>query len=159
MTSKPLSVVGIDPGTTVGFAVLDLYKKVIQIGSQKNFSLDDLVHIITEKSKPLIIGCDKIKAPKFVEKFATKVGARIMVPKEDMKIVEKRKITSCFSCKNHHEVDALAGALFAIRKSNGLLSRVNKLISPEDMHLAEEVKKMVVKQKIAVKKAVGMLKQ
>lgn len=155
---KPLSVVGIDPGTTVGFAVLNLSEGIIEISSRKGLSLDELVHSVTSKSSPLLIGCDKVKVPKFVDKFAAKVGAKIIVPKEDMKLAEKHRIAAKFPCKNHHEEDALASALVALRKSNGLLSRVNRLVPAADKHLTEQVKHLVIKKRIAVKKAVALIK-
>ncbi len=158
MPSKPLAIIGIDPGTTVGFAVLDLYGKIVDLGSEKNISLDNLIYQISEKCTPLIIGSDKVKVPKMVGKFAARVGAKIVVPQEDLKVEDKRRMTERFAFGNHHEMDALASALHALKQSQQLLLRINKLVPREDSHLLEEVRSMVVKEKVAVKKAVKKIR-
>ncbi len=110
---KPLLIVGIDPGTTVGYAMLDVEGRLLVTDSAKEISIGDLISKVIEKGKPILVGCDKKKTPQFVDKFKTKVGAKVVSPKEDMKYKEKRNMTKLFPFKNKHQMDAIASALYA----------------------------------------------
>ncbi|MEM4263907.1 MAG: DUF460 domain-containing protein [Candidatus Woesearchaeota archaeon] len=157
---KSLLIVGIDPGTTVGYTILDLNGKPIMIDSAKELDLDTIVAKITAVGIPLAVGCDKAKVPGFIDDFATKTGAKLFWPKEDMKVEEKREITKGFSCKNNHESDALASALLAFRKIEGLLRRIDKfLIGKNKIEHSDRLKELVVKKGINIAGAFEMLTQ
>ena len=76
MQEKPLLVVGIDPGTTIGYAVLDLDGNLIKIDSSKHITLSSLISGITAIGKVILVGTDKKAVPGFVKKFAVKGGLR-----------------------------------------------------------------------------------
>lgn len=157
---KPLLIVGIDPGTTVGYTILDLQGKTVAIYSAKELDLDTVVAKITAAGIPLAVGCDKAKVPGFVESFATKVGAKLFWPEEDLKVDEKRELTKGRGAKNSHELDSLASALFAFRKIEGLLRRIDKfLLSKNKMEHSDKLKELVVKKGIYISGAFEMLTQ
>ena len=43
MHQKPLLIVGIDPGITAGYAVLDINGKIIKVRSSKQLDLNSLI--------------------------------------------------------------------------------------------------------------------
>ena len=125
MGEKQLLIIGIDPGTTLGYAVLDFEGKIIKIHSEKNLDLGSLISELIKLGKPLIIATDKEYNPDFVDKLAIKVGARVIGPDYDLKVDEKRELTKDFKTNNQHEMDALASAFFAIKKIGPLLKKIN----------------------------------
>lgn len=88
---KKLLIAGIDPGTTLGYALLDLNGNVVKINSSKQLDMSTLILEIIKEGKVIVIGTDKAKAPKFVEKTAAKIGARLIIPREDLTVEEKEK--------------------------------------------------------------------
>ncbi len=110
---RKLIIAGVDPGTTVGYAFLDLDGKVIGIGSQRNLNFRDFLSLAIEKGDIVIVGADKANPPSFVERLANKVGARLITPDHDLDVREKRDITKKHKTQNDHEMDALASAIFA----------------------------------------------
>ncbi len=131
---KQLLIVGIDPGTTTAYALLDTRGNLLYTDSSKELDISALIFAIIGKGLPLIVGCDKKKAPGFVDEFATKVGARLVSPDEDMKVDEKQEMTKRFkeNLNNTHEMDALASALFAFRKHKALFEKIENALRRED---------------------------
>ena len=99
MKLKELLIVGIDPGTTTAYALLDLNGNLLDVNSSKNYDLGTLIKVIAEKGLPLIVGCDKKNVPWFVQDFATKTGAKVISPEEDLKVAEKKDIARLFKGK------------------------------------------------------------
>jgi hypothetical protein len=148
-------IVGVDPGTTVGFAVLDLDGKVIKIGSEKELSLDRLVSKITKLGTVIIVGCDKAKIPSFVQDFATKFHAKIISPKSDTAVVEKRSLTEKYKHSNAHEMDALSSAIFAFKKVQALLRKIKANIPELDMF--EDIADLVIREQVSIHAALEIL--
>ena len=141
MGDKNLLIAGIDPGTTTGYAILDLDGKIVGLNSSKNLGLNTLIADVLKLGKVVCVGTDKAKIPSLVELFAAKTGAKIIYPKEDLKAYEKRKLAADFKTEGEHQHDALASALFAFRRIKGILERIDRY--------AEENKKQSIKDKIA----------
>ena len=98
-----LIIVGIDPGTTIGYAildmsetrsvsehaqehlVLDMNKNLITTGSSKQLDLNSLLSTITLYGKVIAIGTDKKKTPSLIEKFAAKTGAKNNISQRGLK--------------------------------------------------------------------------
>jgi len=68
-------IVGVDPGTTTAYAVLDTRGKLIKTHSSKGLDQGAMIKAITEIGNPIAVGCDKAKPPSAVERLAVKVGA------------------------------------------------------------------------------------
>jgi len=148
---KPLSIIGLDPGTTIGCAVLDLDGKIIKIFSGKNYSLSDIINKVIEVSQPLITATDKGKVPSLVEEFSRKLGTELVWPEEDMKKEEKRLFAFDFKNEfnNDHESDALAAALFAYKKYSHKLKKINRFLENNDLEEKEtEFVKIAIKENL-----------
>jgi len=155
-----LLIVGIDPGTTVGYAILDMQGKLLLTCSGKELDLAKLLQNISAHGKPLLIGCDKHKIPGLVESFAAKFSAVIASPEHDLLVEGKKAMTSAFSFANHHEMDALASALFAWRKYQQLLEKIqHKLDGEKKELLCAPVTELVVKHGLSIKAAIAVLEQ
>ena len=153
-------IVGLDPGATVGYAVLDLNGSLIEVSSFKG-SLDQAVKIISNKGRVLVVGTDVKNSPKFIEKFSAKTNAKIIIPERDLLYIQKKKMTKEYlkekeiKLKNKHEMDALASALFAYKSFKGLFNKIDNEVKNEE--ISNKVKKLVLTEEINIKKALSKL--
>ncbi|MDV0442835.1 DUF460 domain-containing protein [Methanorbis rubei] len=108
-------IVGIDPGTTIGVAALDLDGNLVYLASTRLFSAADLVAEIAGLGKPLVIASDKAEMPFGVEKIRRAFSAVAWSPKKDILVKEKYALASGYDFKNDHERDALSAAMYAYR--------------------------------------------
>jgi len=151
-------IVGLDPGATVGYAILDLNGGLIEVSSFKG-NLDQAVKIISNKGKVIIIGTDVMNTPKFIHKFSARINAKIIVPERDLLYIQKKKMTKEYlkekeiKLKNKHEMDALASALFAYKSFKGLFNKIDNEIENEE--LSSKVKKLVLTEEIPIKTALS----
>lgn len=122
-------IVGLDPGATVGYAVLDIDGNLISIKSSKQLPLSTLISEITSFGKVVAVGCDKKVVPSLVKKFGVKVGARIIRPDADLLIDYKRELAKNFEFKDYHQRDSLASAVFAYQRLKSLLTKVNSFVA------------------------------
>jgi len=160
--SEQLLIVGIDPGTTVAFAAIDLNGNIVKVFSQKEVSLSYLIKKVIELGKPVLVGCDVTPAPTFVEKFTTKTGAKLIDPDTDLTVDEKKKLVKDFEDKiqNNHQRDALSSALFAYKIVNPLLKKIDKILKKEKKeHLSAKVKELLLKKEIAIKTAIDIIEK
>jgi len=138
----------LDPGVTVGIAVLDLHGKIIELTSKRDVKKSDLIKYILKFGKPLIIASDVNPMPKMIEKLASIFGSRTYYPEVSLTNVEKEKIVRDFEdeIKNSHQKDALAAAIKAFRSYHELFIRVEKsLKNREEMY--DDVIKIVLEKK------------
>ena len=157
---RELLIVGVDPGTTVGYAVLDTRGNVLGTRSSKQLELNSMVEEVVGFGSVLAIGTDKKKCPGLIEKAAAKTGAIIIAPKEDLFVAEKEMLTKNYTagkaCKagNGHEKDALAAAIYAYKELEPLLQRIRKVLEDNGkQHMFGEVAEIVVTEGINIKAA------
>lgn len=137
-------IVGIDPGTTVGYAVLDTAGNVLRTRSSKQLELNSIVEEVVHLGSVLAIGTDRQKCPQLVEKIAAMTGARVITPSYDLPVAEKDSMTQGFA-GNQHEKDSLAAALYAHKELEPLLQRIKKVLMQEGKpEFFKEVTKTVV---------------
>jgi len=134
-----LLVVGLDPGTTVGYCVLGIDGELIRLSSSKQLSFESVVAEIFRLGSPVVVGSDKAHAPALVERFSRVTGARLVLPKSDLKVSEKKGFASGFRVRNEHERDAAAAAIFAYKKSKQLITKLKKATSHLDAGLRDRV--------------------
>ena len=160
MGDRKLLIVGIDPGITTAYAVLDIEGKLIKTSSSKEFGLNQIISETTELGKVVLVGTDKSKIPNLVHLFAAKLGARAAVPSEDLKVDEKRKMVSGFKMDDVHQADALAAALFAFKASKPLLDKID-LYSKNyrKENIKDRIKELVITRKISIKSAAGIIEE
>jgi len=157
---KRLLIIGVDPGTTVGYAFFDLDGNLIEVNSEKNLSLSSLISAIIKHGIPLIIGCDVTPAPNFVQKLAVKTGAKLIQPRKNLSAKEKRSLTSSFKEKisNIHESDSLAAGLFALKEINSLLKKIDSALK-DKKELLNQVREIAIKQPIPIKEIIDILEK
>lgn len=132
---KPLAIIGLDPGATSAYAIIDLETQLIKTHSSKELSLPKIISQIIELCQPVIVSTDKAKLPSLVEEFARKIGTEIVVPKEDLKKEEKRELLKRYqhSGKDDHQRDCLAAALYAYKKYAGKLNKINRFLHEHEL--------------------------
>lgn len=158
---KRVLIAGIDPGTTLGYAMLDLNGNLVRAGSSKQLDMSSLIMEMIKEGKVVLIGTDKGKVPKFIEKIARKTGARVIKPNEDLKIEEKRELTKGYKLKSEHEKDALASAVYAFKRVRKLLRKVDVYLERQGKEgLSEEVKEMVLKDRnLRIAEAIALIEK
>lgn len=158
---KRLLIAGIDPGTTLGYALLDLEGNVVKIDSSKQLEMSSVIVEMIKQGKVIIIGTDKGKAPKFVEKLSSKIGARLIGPKEDLRVEEKREFTKGYEFGNEHEKDALASAIYAFKRIRRLLRKVDVYLKNHNKEgIKDEVKEIVIRDhRVNIAEAVMMVEK
>ena len=115
-------IAGIDPGTTVGFALFDFNGLLIFSGARKNFGLSPLIKLLSKHGKIEYVACDTSIPQNFILKFSAKVNSKILNPKRDLTLRKKRAIIKNYSdvlyekIKGKHELAAVASAIFAFKK-------------------------------------------
>lgn len=160
MGEKQLLIVGIDPGTTVGYAAIDFDGNVIKTYSEKNLDSNSLISELIKLGKPLIVAGDKKYNPDFVERIAAKLGARIISPGYDLKVSEKRQITKQYGTKNQHEIDALASALFAHKNISPLLKKINIFVEHyRKENIKQQLVEFVVGKELNIKDAAEIIEE
>src|SRR3989338_8130847 len=160
MESKKLLVVGIDPGITTAYAVLDIEGNLLRLNSSKQLDLNSIISQVIGLGKPILAGTDKAKVPGLVEAFAAKFGAKIINPMEDLKVEEKKRMTSGFDFSGEHQSDALASALFAYKETKALLDRIDFYSRKNNKQsIKEKIKELVIAKKISIRNAVSVIEK
>lgn len=137
---KPV-ILGVDPGTTVGLALLDIDGKILKVKSERNISIDEIITEIASVGSPAVVATDKALAPALVSKLATILGARLFTPDNDLPVDKKRELADGWRTKNDHERDALASAVYAYYNFQNKIRRIEKQV----MDQLEEIKARVLK--------------
>lgn len=139
------TIVGIDPGTTVGIAMIDLRGKPVEVFSAKNYSISDTIAWIAARGRPLIVASDVTPTPAMVKKISSVFASPVHDLDESLSTDEKIALTKGedYEYKNAHERDALAACVNAFRHYKRKFTQVQKK-TPAGVNV-EAVKAMVVK--------------
>lgn len=158
MDNSKLLIVGIDPGTTTAYAVLDLNGNVVSVKSAKNLGINALLVEVTQLGKIVVIGTDKAKIPSLVEDFSAKTGARIIYPKEDLKVEEKRSMAREFKTENEHQYDALASSLFAFRRIKPVIERIDSYAKENNKEgIKDNIIGLVLTKEVSIREAADII--
>ncbi|MBQ4415103.1 MAG: DUF460 domain-containing protein [Methanomicrobium sp.] len=116
-TRKKHVIVGIDPGTTVGIAVLDMEGNLLKLKSARRMSLSDWTQEIAETGNPVVVASDVAQMPMSVEKIRRAFNAVPHTPKVSKTQDEKAALCNAYglSYGNDHERDSLSAALDAYK--------------------------------------------
>jgi len=159
---KGLLIVGVDPGTTLGYALLDIDGNILKLKSSKLLDLNSLISEVIKEGYPVIVGTDRKDLPDFVSKFRTKIGARLVMPEEDMPVGYKKNLTKEYSREvgDEHQRDALASAIFAFKKFRPLITKIDNFIEKNKKeNLRQDLIALVVKNDISLNYAMEILEQ
>ena len=157
-----LIILGVDPGTTKSYAILDLDGNVLDVDSSKKLTLDLIIEEAIKYGKVILVGTDVKKDPVFVEKIASSLGARLYKPKVNLpgdhknKLVKKFLKHKDFEIKNKHENDALISAVLAYKSIKPLLKKVEDKYKNKE-YLIGEIKKVVLRKKVNIKEAEDLI--
>ncbi len=130
-------IVGIDPGTTTGLAILDINGNILAVVSKREMGRNEIVNFITKFGQPLIVASDVNPLPKTVEKIARILHVKPYFPEESLHIREKEELIKDFSgiVKDGHEVDALAASIKAWKSYRSFFLRTREEL--EKMGMSE----------------------
>ena len=142
---RKYTIVGIDPGTTVGVAMLDLDGNTVDVFSSKNYSVSDTIRLIISRGKPLVVASDVTPMPSMVKKVSNVFSSHVHELNDCLTVEEKFALTKGegYEYKNVHERDALAACVNAFKNYKKKFAQVQKKTPPGvDV---EEVKALVIK--------------
>ena len=138
--------VGIDPGTTSAFALVDAESSEYFTKSRKEFSKEDIEEEIVSYGDPVVIASDVKNTPSLVKNISSTFGIKCFSPKKNLSIEEKKSLTKGYDIENDHERDALSAALYAKGQFKELLGKIDAELERKDKkHLSKAVKKLMLK--------------
>ncbi len=123
---RKYTIVGIDPGTTVGIAILSLDGEMLLSDSTRGISHDEVVRLISDYGKPALVATDVYPVPSAVEKIRRSFNAVAWSPGGEIRSEDKIAIARQFGYSNDHERDSLTAALSAYKAYKNVFSRVEK---------------------------------
>jgi predicted RNase H-like nuclease (RuvC/YqgF family) len=123
-------IVGIDPGTTTAVAVLTLEGELRMLHSSRAISIPDVIEMIAEQGRPLIIASDVFPAPNAVEKIRRAFSAVSGSPDDVFTAEDKIEFAAPYRYSNNHERDAIAAAVSVYRKNKNKFEQIKKKIPP-----------------------------
>lgn len=151
--SREHIIVGVDPGTTIAVAVLNLDGELKGLISSRVMSVPDVIEYIRDKGKPVVVATDVVPPPATVEKIKRSFKATLFVPNERIAVDEKVKLAKPYGYGNDHERDAVAAAAKAFNAYKNKFAQIDRRAP---LHLAEDVKAMAIGGK-AIEAALGAL--
>lgn len=152
---RKFTIVGIDPGTTVGIAILSLDGDLLYLKSFRGIAPDEVVKLIAEYGKPAVIASDVTPMPGSVEKIRRSFNAVPASPGIEVSAEEKISLGKTFGYSNDHERDALTAALLTYRSYKNIFTRIEKK-APVDADL--ELLKLYVIRGDSIEAAIEKVK-
>ncbi|MDQ1255177.1 MAG: uncharacterized protein QG646_4456 [Euryarchaeota archaeon] len=123
---RKFTIVGIDPGTTVGISILSLDGELLYLKSFRGITPDEVVKLIAEYGKPAVVASDVRPMPGSVEKIRRSFNAVPASPGIEISSEEKIALGKTFGYSNDHERDALTAALLTYRSYKNIFTRIEK---------------------------------
>lgn len=127
-------IAGVDPGTTVGVAVIGIDGQVLFLNSYRNVRFSKVIKDLSEFS-PVMIASDVTPVPSYVRKVSAAFDAVLFCPPEDIPVTEKTELTSIHSPKNDHERDALAAAMKAFAQFLPKIRKAKRLVEENEQSI------------------------
>jgi len=130
---KRYIIIGMDPGTQMGLAVLDLQGNVLYIGSSQNLDRGDIIALVSKFGTPLIVATDTNPPTHATKKLASILKAELFYPRTSLSVKEKEKIAKEYEKKgvkveDSHQRDALAAAHKALMSVKDKLEKVDRYL-------------------------------
>ncbi len=135
-------IVGIDPGTTTAIAVLTLDGELRMLHSSRTISVPDVIEMIAEEGRPLIIASDVFPIPNTVEKIRRAFNAVLGSPDDIITTEDKIEFAKPYGYSNNHERDAIAAAVSVYRKNKNKFEQIKKKI-PHGVDADEAIAQVV----------------
>jgi hypothetical protein len=132
-------IVGIDPGTNLGLAVIDDNGNIIDKLSGKNIQNEDIVKYISDLKYVVLIATDKKEIPKTILDIASKLNVGVYSPKEDISLETKSKYYKDENLKNifenNHEFDAYISAIEALKKLKEIFKKAKRFSESQEEYI------------------------
>jgi uncharacterized protein len=135
-------IVGIDPGTTTAIAVLTLEGELRMLHSSRTISVPDVIEMIAEQGRPLIIASDVFPTPNTVEKIRRAFNAVLGSPEDIITTEDKIEFAKPYGYSNNHERDAIAAAVSVYRKNRNKFEQIKRKI-PQGVDADEAIAQVV----------------
>ena len=119
-------IVGYDSGITSAISILDMHGNLVSLTSKRDIGRANLIKLISEFGRPVIISTDKNPLPRSVGKLASKLGIKPFCPEMSLSHAEKGELIRELEVKvkNRHEADALAASIKAWKNYRELSIKV-----------------------------------
>jgi len=129
-------IVGYDPGTEAGLAVLDLDKNLLYLASGRELDRAEVLALVVRFGTPVMVATDKNPPPEVVKKLSSALGAILYVPPKSLTTAEKEMLvaeflsssSSRFEVKNAHERDALSAVLKAYKAFEEKMEKITDVL-------------------------------
>lgn len=155
---KDLLILGVDPGTTCAYALLNTKGKLVHVQSSRILTLPALVFEVINFGHVLVVSSDVAPMPNFVKETAKRMGARQLFPERSLLIKEKVNLLRNWrkdffedkelKLQNQHEKDAMAAAVYALRQIRPLIMHIDTVLEKKNkMFLSQSVKQMLITRK------------
>lgn len=151
----PKTIVGFDPGTTAGLAVLNLNGEVLLLKSLRHWSKSSIIMEMVSTGTPVLIATDKSEPPKAVKELAQSLNLTIFQIEKEESLEDKKKMVEEYAFKkglkieDEHQASALYAALKAFNsfKNEFMNIELNVVKKIEDFKniLIEEVKSDLIR--------------
>jgi len=162
-TTKRKLIVGVDPGTTCGLAVLSLAGEPLLVTSRRGLTRGDVTRILLDLGESVVVGADVTPAPRFVQKLANSLNSVLFTPRVLLEATEKQQIVSDYSSKHGlslgdpHERDALAAALKVFQSLTNKFEQVEAHVRETGVKIPVEECKALVVRGHTIKEAIKLL--
>ncbi|MFX0124690.1 MAG: DUF460 domain-containing protein, partial [Candidatus Hodarchaeota archaeon] len=148
-------ILGIDPGTTTGIAIVDLMKgNLLYLNSKRECGISTIIRTASKFGKICCVAADVIPIPATVEKIAKITGAKLISPTILVSAAAKREYlhdyrdkTVNYSRLNSHERDALFGAIKAFNSMKDQISKIDHIVRdsyPELIPRLPDIQRLVI---------------
>jgi len=154
-SKRPRLIVGVDPGTTLGLAALDLEGHLLMLTSGRNLSRNDVVNILLGIGVPVLMASDRVIAPHLVSELASSLGIRTFLPSQEVAAQEKKRVVEEASSRfetyavDEHQTAALYAALKAHAHFKNLFQEVEDAVQDElrkrGPQIVDEVKALAIR--------------
>lgn len=147
-------ILGVDPGTTTGVAILDLNSRLLLSKSARVLSKSDIISLASSRGKVVLVATDRVQPPKLVADVARALGAKLFSPDLEFSCKDKLKVVSDFLAltkdvpADEHQTAALFGAIKAFKAYKNQFEEAVKAVEalelPDKEIFVEQVKAYIV---------------
>ncbi|MBI4010606.1 MAG: DUF460 domain-containing protein [Candidatus Aenigmarchaeota archaeon] len=129
-TARKALIVGYDPGITSAISILDMHGNLVSLISKRDAAKADIIKMISEFGRPVIISTDKNPLPRSVGKLASNLGIKPFYPEMSLSHTQKEELVRELEveAKNRHEMDALAASIKAWKNYRELSVKVSNAL-------------------------------
>lgn len=163
-----------DPGLTVGVAILDLSGEILSVKSFKEVARADITRHIINHGNAVLVATDVHNPPRMVRKMATTLNSKVFYPYKDLAVRYKNELVDEYIYskdqkplnkhspekkgsipQNAHERDALAAAIQCYNKYQKKLHQIERRTNDLDFSqdIVDEIKIQVINE-VPITKAI-----